>query len=763
MKRKAFSTNNDRAYDFLQSLKKGAVPSTTVFLSLISFFTLKSFHLIIIDKEQYEMVFSNANSESENIFTLFLLTIGIVSGLYVFRFLQNRQEQNVLLSLGLKRSRLLFNRCAALVLEMFLAVSIPLILTLLINISAYGLSIYSFKVCVFFITALFSIVLVGFAIGTLSAVLAGTKIEGGLTALSLSVLPMGLLLFFYTCFRFFLKGYKDKFESGISLFPIFDFFNSSTINENVLRRLNPLTMTITENHYDGIFSMYSNIYTEDSPLSFYQNIFPALKTSEFSSFFSWILIAVCILLLCSFLLNRRKLENTGMFKRSKIALSIIISTITLYSSGFGLAFGIFKARDYMKIGQCTFFALDAYGKFLTLSHILLYAVVALFICFFLYTQNVKRLIHSLRFLPLAFLALIVPFVCITGGLGFSTRTPNEGVISKISLEYPFAPNEKVFLQTRNGKNEYPVRYSGFDSLNDKNLIFSLNKSLAKSRSKMQPYSVTIRYTLANGKEVVRYYPEYSDDVLLKLTEIFDSDTIKDYFYKRLVDKDSHLSKEELLNLLKENSKAHLEMPMMENNLYKFDKVVAFELKSTETEKHYIDTIKNLDKDKYEQFLEAIAADYRNMSAADYYFPKEPCKYIVKLGIKNDEPNELSATDFFILHIHSAMKNTLSVLESIKISGNQNAKTIKKIAFYDCTVNMFYIQRFDTLAEDEGAKYIASLESKDTAVPYAVYENSKDIADFSGKLHTFYAVIGENASYALVTYSDNREAIYILAK
>ncbi|NLA72312.1 MAG: hypothetical protein GX848_00575 [Clostridiales bacterium] len=708
------------------------------------------------------MVFSDSDGDAESMFIIFLLILGIVSGLYMFKFLGNKEEQNVLLSVGLSRKQLILNRCAAFSLELLLAVVIPLLITLTINIKFFGFSLYSFKVCAFFIVVLFSVIFVGFTIGTLSSILAGTKIEASFTALSLTILPFGVIQFFYASFAFFLRGYSEAFESGVTLFPIFDFFNFFEKGENVMRYLNPLTMNYSRLYYTGILSVYSNLYDETQRVNWGVENLCNLKLSEFTSFFLWIFISLSVLLLCLFLLDRRKAENTGLFKHTKAASSIIISTVVLYTSGFGLAFGIFKAREYMKIGSCSFFVLDNYGKFLSLSYILLYAVVALFICLFLYTLNVKRLIKSLKFLPLALLALIIPVVCITGGLGFSTHTPGEGNISEISLEYPFAPNKQVFLNTWTNDTSRSVRYSGFNSSNDKKLVLSLHKLLTESDSKTQPYPIKIIYTLANGKKVERSYLDYSDEVILKLPEIFDSDTVKDYIYRRLADKASYLSTEDFMQFIKENPYADFDMLIREADLYNYDKIVTFELKTVETgEKANILT--SFDKETYEQLLEAIATDYKIMDATDYYYPKEPCKYVLKLGVAGDIPNEFKVADSYTMHILPTMINTLTVLDNIKKNDMQSIKIIEKISLYECTVNQLFIQRFDTFSKDAGADYIAKLELKSTVLPYAVYENSNDIAAFSGKLHSLYATFKKNVSYALVMYTDKSEAVYIIEK
>ncbi len=763
MKRKVFSTNKDSTYDFVKALKNGAIPSVIVFISLLIYSTLLSFLLIIRGPIQdYKMVFSEADGEVESMFIIFLLILGIMSGLYMFKFLGNKEEQNVLLSVGLSRKQLLLNRCSAFSLELLLAVVTPLLLTLAINIKVFGFNLYSLKVCAFFIVVLFSVILVGFTIGTLSSILAATKTEASLTALSLTILPFGIIQFFYASFSFFLRGYSEAFKGG-ALFPIFDFFSFFQKSENIMRYLNPLTMNYSKFDYNAILSVYSNLYDETQRINWGVENLSSLKLSEFTSFFLWIFISLSVLLLCLFLFDRRKAENTGLLRHGKAASSIITLTAVLYASGFGLAFGVFKAREYIKLGSCSFFLLDNYGKFLSLSYILLYAVITLFICLFLYTLNVKRLIKSLKLLPLAFLALIIPIICITGGLGFSTHTPSEGNISKISLQYPYAPDNKVFRSYIAKDNVNPNRYTGFNSTKDKKLILSLHKTLAKSESKMQPYPVIIKYTLSNGKEVERVFPEYSDEALISLFEVFESDTVKDYLYRRLADKSSHISVEEIMELINEDPHVDLDMQIRKSTLNEFEELVSFELKSTEAGKHSFDILNNLDEEKYDKFLISVATDYSNMSAADYYYPKEPCKYILKLGAYCGESNNITDTDFFMLPIHSTMENTLSFLESIKAVDDHSAKTIKKVSLYECTVNQLFVQQFDNFQNGSGDKYIANLEAKTTVLPYAVYENSNDIAAFSGKLHSFYTTIGKNVSYALVTYTDESEAVYILEK
>lgn len=755
MKFKGSSIKSDTLYDFTRSLKSGIIPSLIVLIGLLFISTYESLHMIVSQKDGYAMFFIREYADIT--LAALMLGAGVFAGLFAFRFLGSRQHVNVFLSLGLTRKTLFKNRCLAFFSEMLFAVIIPFTITLAINVRAYGVSLYMLKVYLFYIISSFSIILVGFSIGTLSMVISGTKTESVLTSFALSILPNGIVLFVFSCFTFFLKGYKFPFDSGFSLFPAFDFFQFRGLNTAFLRYLNPLMLTSYEYYFTGNVGKYSMVSGQyRTAESYWYSTDFNLAFSEFFPFVFWAFVGVSILILSAHLLVKRKAEITGLFNSSKLTAIIISVSAVLYASGCGLALGIFDARVHMNSTTCSFFMMGGYEKLTVLAQMLLWGLLSFMVCMFVYSLNFKRFISRLKFSLLVLLILIVPVICITGGFGFSSRLPNADEIKKIDLDYPFAPNNQVFDSVIDSDEIHPIRWSNFQSEKDKQLVLSLHQLLIESEGKPDFSFIQIDYTLVNGKKICRYYSEPSKESLLEALKLFDSDKVEEHFTNRLSDKDSWLSGEEAIKRLKENSSIDPIEVMVDFPLYSFEKLSGVSLKAAESSEA-IDIFARLDNEKYDRLLQAIAIDYCQMTSNDYYFPEDVCKYtlIVTTDITHAAP--------YKLYIYSSMKNTLSFFNTLNIGNTQSSNKITSIAVYECTVDQFYRQSPNNFEEGKAHTFIAAMEDKKTVRPYCVYANANDIASFAGALHSSYMTIGKNVSYALVTYSNTSEAVYIVKR
>ncbi len=757
MKFKGSLIKSDKTYDFVRSLKSGIIPSFAVLIILLFSSTFSSLVLTTKYKEHYALAFLKDDYDAEMILTVFLIIAGIFSGLFVFRSFGNRQNVNVLLSLGLKRKTLLGNRCLALLSEMLFAVIAPCTMTLAINIQAYGVSVYMIEVYIFLIISSFSIIFVGFSIGTLSAVLAGTKTEATITSFALAVMPHGIILFVFSCIKFFLRGYYVMYESG-SFYLSSDFFSLDGINPILMRYCNLLLMTFSESYDERKLVLPSKLHMYAS----YQQ--PAyLDFSEYLPFIVWLIVSIFILIISGHLLKKRKAEITGLFNSSKAVAAIISVTAVIYASGLGLAFGIFNARTHMESADSSFYVMGGYEKFVVLSQMILYGLIALLICMLVYSMNLRRFVSRLKFSPLVLLTLIVPLICVTGGFGFSERIPNDDEIEKIVVQYPFAPKECIFESVLEAESDYPARLSGFQSEKDKQLVISLHRLLIEGEIKQAPCYIQITYKLKNGKEVLRFYPEYSNEALLEALNLFDSDTTEEYFYKRLSDRSSWFTTEELIKYLNENPFTDITELMRELPVNKFENIRGVNLKLSESAE-IVDILPYVDKEKYDKLLQSIARDYRQMTAKDYYFPEKPCEYILLVNAFEDNVvNDYEIITSYRLYIYASMENTLSFLNTLKPGETQSENKITSVALYECNAVQFYRQRPTEFIKGTASAYIAAKEGKKTVIPYAVYANATDVASFVGELHPAYLSIGKNVSYALVTYSDGNEAVYIVKK
>lgn len=795
MKSKVFSVNNDALYDFLLSLKAAIFPSALIF---ILFFRLTVHNSIIAaatKPDDYEMYF--IKSGPPGYLTSLLLILGLIMALALFRFLSVTARTNVLLSLGLSRWQLFRNRCAAAVVGMFLSVFIPLTITLFINFNVFGVKGIMFSSYAFLTVSLFSVLLIGFCAGVLCAVLAGTTREGFFGGVSLLVLPVLGIVFIAICLSVFLKGYPNPLYVGD--FALNSFFSIVEQTQFFYKMfyLNPIFLNVNpqlpyhESFFDNDIWTDMGIknteayYIKNPTASYIQEGFP---TASFIVFLCWIAFCVILLFAAYRLFVKRRTEIGGFYRSSRSVAAIISAFFVLSAAHIGLLAGLLRVENpYDLYHAVSFFDMNASEKLVLAAFTFILTFAAALVCILFYSWKNKKLKKTLKLLFLTPAVFLIPVVFLLGGFGYSKSVPDITEIEIINISVPYYYSGSEFESSLSGHRSYSFHpVSGFESEAEKEAVAQIHRALSGdySRENFAQPGITINYRLKDKSVVQRRYSNYSDENLLKLAGLFDSDTVQDEIALFLCDKNSWITREQLSELGKDYfySFTVFDKPLAIEPAWRRLENASVSLREPDSFS-MLDITPSLDQESYDALMECIADDYNDMSASQFYTPESPPLCVLSV-YSIDTESTYTATYYHEFYVYGSMQRTLQFLSSreknLLDTLAENAKSpeyqITKISLYECSKKDYFRQYAQPLPLSgvSAESFIAESESveiflpdavytdkSDTVSPYAVYTSKDDIAAFKGKLFPGYLMLCQDVSYAAVEFSGGKKAVYIV--
>lgn len=336
METKSSLQNKSAKKDFLRCLKQ-SIPIGVV-IAIINLVKFASPILLFLSSQQYIdaahtgekyiSFFGGIHSlgfepdETSSLTAIFVFA-GMLWAIELFTFILKKKQVNVYLSFGITRTRLLLNRVFAAALTMFLSVLIPLLVTVYLNVAAFGANKHIFAVFAYELVAMFSSMFVGFALATFCVVYSGNKIESIFFTFALAFIPEITDSIIDTAKSRWLFGYTaNPIENAFShaktyIFSPWVFLtnlsNPKNITDEEMRTLVASPVDLLGALVKGDSIPYANRVT-------FGVILPII-----------IWLSISILLICgaNFLLNKRKAENSNSFGKFKFALAVIGVGITL--------------------------------------------------------------------------------------------------------------------------------------------------------------------------------------------------------------------------------------------------------------------------------------------------------------------------------------------------------------------------------------------------------------------------------------------------
>lgn len=548
----------------------------------------------ITDKFRF-FIFDEFSDFSSNFLVHFLVIItAILLSIIMFRFIADKKTVNVYYSLGITRANLFASKFLAGVLLLFVAVSVPFLLTFLINIKYIGYSKELLATIIFHILGYFVLSLVAFSLTAAVFSAVGTVTEG--IAFS-GVLLLGPTIAYYSA-QFFME--KLTFGS-----PYGHFYNSDSMVTNSLAsglaRYNPILFFFLNVSRHGNLALE---YDEKKKLIW--------QAPSYTNIIIWALIALALFFIGMVIFKKRKAEICGFLGENKWLNFIATFLIGFFPMGISI----------MAIPSLPLGILAGASIFIVLYLIVDFALI----------RNFKEWIKGLYKLPIH-LGIVFAIVAIfyTGIFGFSSRMPALEKIESIDISFP--GNTMVISPLRGGGfgEDFTLTFdsgeqiNGFNSKADLEMIRSLHKQIladgkistaglpnqymATNDSLAQ--DIKISYKLKNGKDMRRFYGRIKYDTLLKMLELDMSDRYKElvslYLAQAPKDSDGFNVERSKMIFQDENMSFALYSPKL-NVKKSFD----------------------LELNKREELRKALAADLTEQTLEQRYFPKEQALGVLNL-------------------------------------------------------------------------------------------------------------------------------------
>ncbi len=633
MQNKISRLKTPAAFDFLNSLMKTLPFSFLCALSLLFSFFFSSLDVLSKQKIDYQMFFGESSISILTYTQYVLMAAGFCTALILFRFLGSTPQTNLVMSFGISRERLFKNRCLAGVTGLFLGVFLPLTAVLFLNIRAYGLKSYMLKPYFLYLLSALVVVLVGFAIGLIASVLAGSTAEAAAMGAVLPSFPYVLITLINTCVNVFLKGYVGSYEWTHT-----DYFYKTYFLSPLHLLFNPESLTLNISQ-GSIWQTYSKIsaYSGNEKI----NPYTALKipSSLFTVFVVWLAVIGLIVLLSYFFFLKRKAERNSHLRSSKAVAAVLTSFFVTGAA----ALGIDTVFDYYTSGGLTvYFTADYKLKAMYWGALLLPGVVAIIICLAIYAGSLKRFRALLKLTPLCFLLTVIPLICLLGGFGYVSKIPDAADIESVTIA--------GFMMKDALENIGQTTFV-LESSRDKQTITAIHEQLIDNTyAEKLPSIGGITYTLKDGKKMKRVY--YTDAGALNV--LFDSDAVESYLYNQIGDKTSW--------------RADGTYPREISWLRFGGASIILSEGESNASKTRLNPL--LTEESFDRLLKCFAEDLVALTAAEYYTPSQLPVYKLSFDdnsvIYSEYGDEIKMKYEF--YITKPMTKTLKFLSNLEVTG-----------------------------------------------------------------------------------------------
>ncbi len=742
MKPKKALIKTAAGYDLLNSLTKAAPCAFLCALSLSFCFFFSTLDVLSSQKINYLMFFGRS-SESVLTFTQYaLVAAGLAAALLLFRFLGSVPQTNVLLSSGISRQRIFWNRVFAGASTLFLGVFLPLTATLFLNVRAYGLKSYILKPYLLFLLSALALVFIGFCLGLLGSVLAGSTAEAAAAALILPSFPFVLCSFFTYCISIFLKGYLPLSEWSHTAFYSKTYFLSPwhliSMTQQKLGPTGGIKYTVNVNIWENFSKI--NAMTGTQP----QNPYTALKipSSLLFIFAAWIAAMGLLVLLSYSLFLRRKAENNSHPRSSKGIAVLLSSFFTVGAATLGLYFWISRMTT---AGSYLFYFGGSIGvKALCWLSLLLPGALVLLVCLAIYAGNLKKLRALLKALPFCLLLLVVPLIFVFGGFGYVSHIPKAADVKSVGVSGSLLPGALSEL-TRN--------MGCFESENDIRRVIDIHEK-AVSRGKEYPVYFKITYTLKDGGELTRTYFAVNAEANTAIGGLFESDVFRTYFLNQIGDKSAWHSAEGLAALI--DGKSTWGPYPQEISWLRFGGAsLSLNAGTLASDGIALNTL--LTEESFDRLLSCYASDLTSLSAAAFLTPSRPPVYVLSFTIEDScvytpDGEETPQKQHYDLYVTADMTQTLAFLNGLGVTLSAPQKVVKEITLYACG-NAGLLEPERQFSDHPISEQLGKLVKTVT--------DPAQINEMAAKLYPYYLSDGRNVQYACVVYDDGSSEYYLL--
>lgn len=529
---------------------------------------------------------------------------GVAVGIRAFRFLLVKCESTAVLSLPLSRSTLFATRFAACVATLIVGIGVPMTASLIVNVAA--LNVWTGLFDQFFFV-LFGLILTGAiscALAVIACALAGTVSEAVTFAIALltgvSVGSWGL------------NAIMDKLLVGNAFGE--HLYNTTTeVASSLLdawSSFNPLLFFLQQAQDHQCFIVQHPVY------------YPIAGDAALLGY--WLIALAVLVVFALVLVRRRKGERAGIAGLNP-ALTFVVG-IVVGLAAFG---GTFTLLSGMNVAVAS---VASFAVFLIVSVILLKGPL----------KSSVRFRRTTAILCGETVALACVLVVVgAGGLGYAQAVPEVEDVSSVEVSYVGSPGyvPSKMLSATAGEGAY--YFSASRSFSDEEAIAAVRavheqlaltgadafaENIKDFTASVVPYDVVIRYTLANGGEIVRYYDRATYAELYQLMELDDAVESRE-LARSVVSGDVSLLDADGISALGSSS---ARLAYSQGDIYVSDRLYASPV------------LVNCDAQARTELLAALAQDVANQTIEDRYHPSGVCRGVVMFTQVGDADAETFA-------------------------------------------------------------------------------------------------------------------------
>lgn len=427
---------------------------------------------------------------------------GILISLVQFRFMLIKRYSDAYFSFGIRRGTLFLLHSIAGILQIFFIVFIPMFISMLMNLAAFGELGYGsviFSGFIFMTMGLFTLSFLGFAAASLICSVSGTLIEAVSFSILILAAPSIILYGINALTKTLLFG--NAFGVTASTGTI----GAAETLLNKLDFLNPVYF---------FYNISASYNLQSEHLDDY-----VLPDMQWGRIAGWIVCGIIIFIMGIMLLKRRKAEIAGISGQNFIMNFIFTFLVSFLGFCVVLEFLIFAGMSLAIAAS-------------VLSFLILYMILQ-------YLQR-RSILKKMWQFPLQLgLVLIITLILGTGGLGYSNKIPELKDIESVQMTYVGTPN---YLSGQPGGISYGRQYYLTNSYTytgqDIETVMELHKVLIdEGKGKLElnssnfssttiPYDITVTYILQDGSKLTRYYDRTTYEVLEEMLALDDTNTVR---------------------------------------------------------------------------------------------------------------------------------------------------------------------------------------------------------------------------------------------
>ncbi len=673
-------------------------------------------------------------SEHENVF-LFAIIGGLALGISQFEFLHRKKYCSTLLSFGIKRNKIFFNRLIIPLALALFCIMLPYFIALKLNIETFGFKADMFPWFFFELIRVIRVFLTCYTISIVACIFTGRTIEAIAGAVSIAFLPLASATLTDIIFDLSLFGYAGPFYSHTT---------------DVLVKADPIF--ISSLTFSRGFDRAHPINTPLDSDAIIQIVFSII----------WILVSVAVIALANrYFCKKFKPESSG-FKGNNKGMSIIISfTAPLFLSAIAI--------DYFK-GHFSPIVSNSVTLLVFVIGIAFGFIASIISGLVIHLTHKKLKISLIGGLALVGTIGIISVFGITGIFGTYHTAPKSEEIKKIEIK---APYNEYFPNLY--KEPYFIRQYICDSttalvITDKNdieTILELHKKATQKSEDAAASKFEIVYTLKDGSTIIRNYEKLSCDATEEMLRLWDTKAAKEMYKKCLFPK-----AEDIDNLY--SNAAFTTIPYEQPYIMDYNDETAFMLITTRDGeiKSLLGEITEAD---FIKLKKAIYKDICQLNSSDWFTPEET--QIGTLSFNFSSYQQYSANGDFRLnfYINPNMKNTVKALKDLDLYKHfECKKEIEEVLVGD--IRDYSIWENQTLSESKNAEihqpfftsgsdgFIAicfnSEEAGYTKPPVKEVTDKLQIKSLTEKGYIAYNILN-NGRIVFVKYTDGTYSSYVI--